>query len=44
MGRIGNFTVGGVTPNWLDQLTEADIDYVRDFTHPSVIADEQLKH
>jgi FkbM family methyltransferase len=42
--RIGNFTVAGVAPPWLNQLTEADIVYVRDFTHPDVIADEQLKH
>ena len=27
--RIGNFTVGGVAPHWLNQLTEADIVYVR---------------
>jgi FkbM family methyltransferase len=42
--RIGNFTVGGVAPQCLNQLTEADIVYARDFTHPDVIADEQLKH
>ena len=42
--RIGNFAIGGVTPQWLNQLTEADIVYVRDFTHPDVIADKQLKH
>jgi len=42
--RIGNFTVGGVAPHWLNQLTEADIVYVRDFTHPGAMADEQLKH
>jgi FkbM family methyltransferase len=42
--RIGDFTVGGVAPPYLNQLTEADIVYVRDFTQPDLIADEQLKH
>jgi FkbM family methyltransferase len=41
---IGNFTVGGGAPPRLNQLTEADIVYVRDFTHPDVMTDEQLKH
>jgi FkbM family methyltransferase len=39
---IGNFPVdGGIHPN---QLTEADIVYVRDFAHSDVMTDEQLKH
>jgi FkbM family methyltransferase len=42
--RIGNFAIGGVAPELLNQLTEADIVYVRDFTDPSAMADEQLKH
>jgi FkbM family methyltransferase len=42
--RIGDFTVGGVAPHYLNQLTEADIVYVRDFTQPDAITDEQLKH
>jgi FkbM family methyltransferase len=41
---IGNFIVGGVARPRLNQLTEADIVYVRDFTRPDVITDEQLKH
>jgi FkbM family methyltransferase len=41
---IGNFAVdGGALPR-LKQVTEADIVYVRDFTRPEVMADEQLKH
>jgi FkbM family methyltransferase len=41
---IGNFVVGdGAIPR-SNQLTEADIVYVRDFTHPDVMTDEQLKH
>jgi FkbM family methyltransferase len=42
--RIGDYTVGGVAPDWLNQLTEADIVYVKDFTHPGTMTDEQLKH
>ena len=39
---IGNFQFdGGIQPN---QLTEADVVYVRDFAQPGVITDEQLKH
>ena len=41
---IGNFIVGGAARPRLNQLTEADIVYVRDFTHPDVMTDEQLKH
>jgi FkbM family methyltransferase len=37
---IGDFEVGA----WVNQLTEADITYVRDFVHPDVMTDEQLKH
>jgi FkbM family methyltransferase len=37
---IGDFEVGA----WVNQLTEADIVYVRDFVHPDVMTDEQLKH
>jgi FkbM family methyltransferase len=40
---IGAFVVeGGARPR-LTQLTEADIVYVRDFTHPDVMTGEQLK-
>ncbi len=42
--RIGNFTAGGVAPPWLNQLTEADIVYVRDFIHRGAMTGEQLKH
>ena len=41
---IGNFVVDGGARPRLNQLTEADIVYVRDFTHPDVMTDEQLKH
>jgi FkbM family methyltransferase len=41
---IGNFIVDGGARPRLNQLTEADIVYVRDFTHPDVMTDEQLKH
>lgn len=41
---IGNLIVGGVARPRLNQLTEADIVYVRDFTRPDAITDEQLKH
>jgi FkbM family methyltransferase len=37
---IGDFEVGA----WVNQLTEADITYVRDFVHRDVMTDEQLKH
>jgi FkbM family methyltransferase len=41
---IGDFVVGvGEIPR-SNQLTEADMVYVRDFTHPDVMTDEQLKH
>jgi hypothetical protein len=41
---IGDFVVGvGEIPR-SNQLTEADMVYVRDFTHPEVMTDEQLKH
>jgi hypothetical protein len=41
---IGDFVVGdGALPR-ANQLMEADIVYVRDFTHPDVMTDEQLKH
>jgi FkbM family methyltransferase len=41
---IGDFEIGDRAPPWVNQLTEADIVYVRDFTHPDVMTDEQLKH
>ncbi len=41
---IGNFVVDGGALPQLKQVTEADIVYVRDFTHPNVMTDEQLKH
>jgi FkbM family methyltransferase len=41
---IGDFEVGDDALPWVNQLTEADIVYVRDFTHPDVMSDEQLKH
>ena len=28
----------------VNQLLEADLVYVRDFTHPELMDDEQLKH
>lgn len=41
---IGNCAVDdGAGFRW-NQLTEADIVYVRDFTHPDAMTDEQLKH
>jgi FkbM family methyltransferase len=41
---IGDFGVGDHALPWVNQLTEADIVYVRDFTHADVMTDEQLKH
>jgi len=41
---IGDFEVGDDALPWVNQLTEADIVYVRDFTHPDLMTDEQLKH
>jgi len=41
---IGNVPVGGGTRPHPNQLTEADVVYVRDFAQPGVMADEQLKH
>jgi FkbM family methyltransferase len=41
---IGDFEVGDDALPWANQLTEADIVYVRDFVHPEVMTDEQLKH
>jgi FkbM family methyltransferase len=41
---IGNFPGGGGAPIRPNQLTEADIVYVRDFTDPDVMTGEQLKH
>jgi FkbM family methyltransferase len=41
---IGNVQDGGATSPPANQLTEADVVYVRDFAHPDVLADEQLKH
>jgi hypothetical protein len=46
LGRrpIGDFEVGDDALPWVNQLTEADVVYVRDFTHPDLMTDEQLKH
>ena len=41
---IGAFEVGDDALPWVNQLTEADIVYVRDFVHRDVMTDEQLKH
>lgn len=41
---IGDFEVGDDALPQVNQLTEADIVYVRDFIHPDVVTDEQLKH
>jgi FkbM family methyltransferase len=41
---IGDFEVGDDALPWVNQLTEADMVYVRDFTQPDVMTDEQLKH
>ncbi len=46
LGRrpIGDFEVGDDALPWVNQLTEADVVYVRDFTHPDLMTDGQLKH
>jgi FkbM family methyltransferase len=41
---IGDFEVGDAALPWVNQLTEADIVYVRDFIHSDAMTDEQLKH
>jgi FkbM family methyltransferase len=41
---IGNVPVGGGTRPPPNQLTDADVVYVRDFAQPDVMTDEQLKH
>ena len=41
---IGEFTVGSDPRQALNQLLEADIVYVRDFTRANMMTDEQLKH
>ena len=41
---IGDFEVGDDALRWVNQVVEADIVYVRDFTRPDVMTDEQLKH
>ena len=41
---IGDFEVGDDVLPWVNQLTEADVVYVRDFTDPDTMTDEQLKH
>ncbi len=41
---IGDFEVGDDALPWANQLVEADIVYVRDFSRPDVMTDEQLKH
>jgi FkbM family methyltransferase len=41
---IGNVPFGGADRPQPNQLTEADVVYVRDFAHPGVMTDEQLKH
>lgn len=41
---IGDFEVGDDALPWVNQLTEADVVYVRDFTRPDFMTDEQLKH
>ena len=41
---IGDFEVGDDVLLWVNQLTEADVVYVRDFTDPDTMTDEQLKH
>jgi FkbM family methyltransferase len=41
---IGDFEVGDDALPWVNQLTEADIVYVRDFVHRDVMTNEQLKH
>ena len=41
---IGDFGVGDDALPWVNQVVEADIVYVRDFTDPDIMTDEQLKH
>jgi len=41
---IGNHLAGGAARPRVNQLTEADIVYVRDFTRAGVMTTEQLKH
>ena len=41
---IGSAPVGSGNRPPPNQLTEADVVYVRDFAHPDVMTDEQLKH
>lgn len=41
---IGDFEVGDTALPWFNQLTDADIVYMRDVTRPDVMTDEQLKH
>jgi hypothetical protein len=41
---IGDVPVSGGTRPPPNQLTEADVVYVRDFAQPDVMTDEQLKH
>ena len=41
---IGDFEVGDDALPWVNQVVEADIVYVRNFTDPDIMTDEQLKH
>ena len=41
---IGDFEVGDDALPWVNQVVDADIVYVRDFTDPDIMTDEQLKH
>ena len=41
---IAPYAAGGDPRRPLNQLLEADIVYVRDFAHPQLMSDEQLKH
>jgi FkbM family methyltransferase len=41
---IGDFEVGDDALPWVNQVVEADMVYVRDFTDPDIMTDEQLKH
>lgn len=41
---IGDFEVGDDALPWVNQVVEADMIYVRDFTRPDVMTDEQLRH
>jgi FkbM family methyltransferase len=40
---IGNFEGVGDGRPWVNQVIDVDIVYVRDFSHPDVMTDEQLK-